>query len=68
MDFSANVTLKEETVMLNNTSSNRQGGFIAVAFPIPVGIEERTVSFVLILSNCAGSNHSDPLEIGWLTT
>ena len=64
MNFSANITLGEETVILNSTSSNHHGNYMEVAFPIPTGIKEQHVLFVLLMSNCAGSNHSDPLEIG----
>ena len=64
VNFTANLTLGEDTVEVNGTSSN-QGNHIEVAFPVE--IEEHDVSIIVIMTNCMGSDHSDPIEIGQLT-
>ena len=57
------MTFEGDTVVLNGTSTN-EGNYTDVVFTVPAEIQEQHVCVVMTMSNCAGNNHSDPLEIG----
>lgn len=63
VNFTANLTVGGETVELYDTSSNLEN-YTEMAFAVPNELKEKDVLIIVIMTNCMGSNYSDPIEIG----
>ena len=63
VNIAAKLTSERAKAELNGAFPNQQT-YTEVLFAVPVEFQEQNVTIVMMMTNCAGANYTDPLEVG----